>query len=188
MSDEYKQDQVRETQYDGIQEYDNNLPNWWLGTFFCTLLFGMVYWVHFQVFQTGDSQKNEFAKEQSIFQKSFKLPDDTGVVDENMLLTLLKDNHEKEEGKKIFDSNCVSCHGAHGEGGIGPNLTDEYWIHGGKPERVYHTILQGVPEKGMISWKQVLQNEKLTHVTVYVLSLQGTNPANPKPPQGKLEK
>lgn len=189
MNDEKKQDQIKESRYDGIQEYDNNLPRWWLGTFFVTIIFGFIYWIHFHVFQTGSSQQNEFSQEYSIFQKNYlKQTEIATKISNDALLALLKEPREKEEGKKIFVTNCVTCHGNEGQGGIGPNLTDSYWIHEGKPERIYHTITEGVPEKGMISWKQVLSPEQIQHVAVYVISLKGTNPPNPKAPQGELEK
>lgn len=106
------------------------------------------------------------------------------MVSDEALFAILKDSHEKEEGMKIFTTNCVTCHGAHGEGGVGPNLTDNYWLHGGKPEKIYHTITVGVPEKGMISWTQVLTKDQIKHVAAYVVSLKGTNPPNGKVPSG----
>ena len=93
-----------------------------------------------------------------------------------------------EAGKAVFAQNCVPCHGPQGQGVIGPNLTDEYWLHGNTYADIVTTITNGVPEKGMISWKATLGSQRIQQVAAYVVSLQGTHPPNPKPPQGQLYK
>ncbi|RMD98998.1 MAG: hypothetical protein D6814_06400 [Calditrichaeota bacterium] len=98
----------------------------------------------------------------------------------------LTDAESLTKGKKIFLQNCVKCHGVYGEGGIGPNLTDDYWIHGdGTINAIIHTIRNGVPVKGMIAWKNYLRPQQILEVGSYVLSLRGSNPPNAKAPQGK---
>ena len=97
----------------------------------------------------------------------------------------LTDPASLAEGKKIFQKNCVSCHGPQGQGGIGPNLTDDYWIHGAGINNVAHTITVGVPAKGMITWRGILTDKQILQVASYVLTLHGTNPPNPKAPQGE---
>ncbi len=89
------------------------------------------------------------------------------------------------KGKEIFAGRCVPCHGDRGQGIVGPNLTDDFWLHGGRPSEIYHTITEGVPEKGMVPWKTQLSPEEIAAVTAYVGTLRGTNPPNPKPPEGQ---
>jgi cytochrome c oxidase cbb3-type subunit 3 len=107
-------------------------------------------------------------------------------VNENNVVAL-KDAKGLDEGKKIYTQNCVACHGQEAEGKVGPNLTDEYWLHGGDIKKVFHTLTEGVPEKGMISWKKSLNPIQIQQVASFVLSLKGTNPANAKEPQGDKE-
>ncbi len=182
-----EQDQIREDQYDGIQEYDNNLPKWWLGIFYLSIIFGIVYWVHYYVFQTGNYQKEEMEKELALH-KAMHSPvesaEKVSVTDEE-IRALVNDGSAMADAKNTWTVHCTACHGSLGGGGIGPNMTDEYWIHGGKPTDILHTITEGVPEKGMISWKTMLTSKQIQNVAAYVLTLQGNNPPNAKAPQGE---
>jgi cytochrome c oxidase cbb3-type subunit 3 len=110
-------------------------------------------------------------------------------VDENTV-TLLTDASALNTGKGLYEANCVACHGAAAEGksGLGPNLTDPYWIHGGGIKNVFTTIKYGVTAKGMIAWKTQMKANELHAVASYVLSLQGSDPANAQAPQGDLWK
>ncbi len=104
-------------------------------------------------------------------------------VDEHTVKQL-SDANRIENGKTLFLQNCAACHGKGGEGGVGPNLTDDYWLHGGSVNDVFKTIKYGVPQKGMISWKSQLSPGNIQEITSYIRTLKGTNPANPKAPQG----
>ncbi|HQU52955.1 MAG TPA: c-type cytochrome, partial [Saprospiraceae bacterium] len=107
------------------------------------------------------------------------------LVDETNV-TARTDDAALAQGKDIWIANCVACHGANGEGGVGPNMTDKYWIHGGDIKNIFNTIKYGVPEKGMISWQTQLSPSAMADVASYILTLQGTNPPNAKAPQGDL--
>ncbi len=173
--------------YDGIVELDNNLPPWWLWGFYLSMVFAVVYLVHFHVLQTGDLQIEEYEKTmaEAELQKAEYLKTAANLVDENTV-TLLTDEASIKAGKKLFALNCAVCHAADGGGGVGPNLVDDYWIHGGSVNDVFKTIKYGVPEKGMISWKDQMNPSKMQQMTAYILSLKGTVPVKPKEPQGEL--
>lgn len=185
MSEENK-DQVRSSSYDGIQEYDNQLPRWWIFTFLITVIVAFIYWSRFYIFESAPSQKNELigAIEQVEKMKPKEQIDSSGKD----LHALYKDPETIKHGVEIFKTNCIACHGQNGEGTIGPNLTDKYWIHGSNPEQIEHTVTTGVIEKGMASWKGILSPTQIHQVVAYVMSLEGTNPPNPKAPQGDLKK
>lgn len=171
--------------YDGIRELDNSLPPWWLYTFYLTIIWGLGYIYVFHISDIGMNQKSEyaqemqFAKEEMIRQLALK----GDAVDETNV-TFVDDPALLESGKSIFIASCAACHGAEGQGGVGPNMTDEYWIHGGGITNVFKTIKYGVPEKGMIAWKSQLKPSTIQNVASYILTLKGTNPPNPKAPQG----
>lgn len=174
--------------YDGIQELDNNLPPWWVYLFYACIFFSVVYIAHFE-FMGGDTQEQEFEKEMAqakieveAYQKT--APDNT--TEENV--TLLTSPADLAKGKEIYDTNCVACHRADGGGQIGPNLTDENWILGGGIKNVFHTVANGGRDgKGMIAWKSSgLKPKQIQLVSSYVLSLKGSNPPNPKAPEGDV--
>lgn len=106
------------------------------------------------------------------------------LINEETVKLLQQDRDVFTQGKKLFDSRCVTCHGAQGEGVVGPNLTDEYWIYGGSLKDIFRTIRHGVPGTPMTAWKHILSDEEQQAVANYVYSLYGTNPPNSKPPQG----
>ncbi len=184
---EKEADVLLDHDYDGIQELDNNLPPWWKYGFYLTIVFAVVYLVNYHVLKTGDLQGAEYTKEVAQaaidiaeYQKKSALS-----VDENTV-KLLSDNESISRGKEIFIANCVACHGKLGEGQVGPNLTDDYWIHGGKINDLFKTIKYGYPEKGMKSWKEDLSPSQISFVSSYIKTLRGTNPPNPKEKQGEL--
>lgn len=174
--------------YDDIKELDNPTPVWFMGLFYATIVFGVVYLSVYHVFGWGMNQDEEYKKEMSIADKERQvyLASQANNVDENTV-EVDKSVEVLAEGKAIFDQNCVACHGSVGEGGIGPNLTDAYWLHGGGIKNVFKTIKNGVPDKGMIAWEQQLSPAKIAQVANYILSLQGTNPPNAKAAQGDLQ-
>ncbi|NER09593.1 cytochrome c oxidase cbb3-type subunit 3 [Muriicola jejuensis] len=173
--------------YDGIKELDNKLPPWWVYLFYATILFGVVYLARFHVFNDYDQAREyemEVAAAQAAIEEYRKTAKD--LVDVNTV-TLLTDASDINAGRLIFETNCVVCHMADGGGGIGPNLTDEYWIQGGGIKNVFRTISEGGRDgKGMIAWKQTLKPAEMAQVASYVLSFQGTTPANPKAPEGEI--
>jgi len=182
-----RRDVVRDHDFDGIQEFDNRLPNWWVGTFVLTVLFGIWFWTGRHTFGTELSHQEEF--EQDLADNlALQEAKGSGGPNDDAVLAALRDPHELGEGKKVFNTNCAACHTADGGGLIGPNLTDNYWIHGSKPSQIAAIITSGVPDKGMVTWKGVLSSNQIKEVAAYVVSLHGSKPAKPKEPQGVLEK
>jgi cytochrome c oxidase cbb3-type subunit 3 len=179
---EQEQDVMLEHDYDGIKELDNVLPPWWVYLFYACIIFAVVYFVRFEVY--GDySQKEEFEAEmaQAEIDINEYLKTAPDMMDKESV-TLLADAASLSEGKAIYTTNCVACHRPDGGGSIGPNLTDEYWILGGGIKNVFNTLVEGGRSgKGMISWKDQLKPSEMQKVSSYVLSLQGTNPVEPKP-------
>lgn len=175
--------------YDGIRELDNRLPPWWVNMFFITIVFAFGYMYYYHFGGSGPSSAEEYKTEMEVAKKkiALALAGKADAVDENSV-TALTDAGALGEGELIFKNTCAACHGQHGEGMVGPNLTDEYWLHGGGIKNVFHTIKYGVPEKGMISWQSQLKPSDIQKVASYILTLKGTNPANPKAPQGEIWK
>lgn len=180
--------------YDGIQELDNPLPAWWVHLFNITIIFSVIYMIVFLFFipNAGVRADQKVEKllnpktEKAVSEPDMGMPEDEQVIIKKDKPAFPNDEDAMDMGKKVYATKCLACHGAKGEGLVGPNLTDEYWIHGkGKAEGIYQVIVDGVPDKGMISWVSQLSDEEIRAVTVYILSLQGTNPDNPKPPQGE---
>jgi cytochrome c oxidase cbb3-type subunit 3 len=173
---------------DGIQEYDNKLPNWWLYTLYGAILFAAVYWFHYHVAKFGEgpealykAEMDKVAAEQAAAARS------SPVMTAEALMTLTKDKGTVEQGKQAFVATCASCHRNDGGGVVGPNLTDEFWLHGGAPEKVYASIKGGWADKGMPAWGPVLGSERTAAVAAYVLTLRATNVAGGKAPQGERE-
>jgi len=173
--------------YDGIRELDNNLPPWWIYSFYISIIFAVIYLTRYHVLG-ADNQDTELKKEYAAADISIAAYKKTAkdLVDfENV--TLLTNQSDINAGKEIYQSNCVACHKADGGGGIGPNLTDKHWILGGGIKNVFKTISEGGRDgKGMVSWKSSFKPSQIAQVSSYVLSLQGTTPAAPKEPQGDL--
>ncbi len=182
---EIEADVMLDHNYDGIRELDNALPPWWVWGFYLTIIFSVVYLLHYHVMKTGPSQEQEYKNELAVADQQMK---DRQAKNANMITAetaqLLNTPEALGEGKDIFTKNCVACHGPDGGGTVGPNLTDEFWIHGGGIKNVFKTVTEGVPAKGMISWKAQLSPKQIQSVSSYILSLQGTKPAGGKEPQG----
>ncbi|HPR00290.1 MAG TPA: cbb3-type cytochrome c oxidase N-terminal domain-containing protein [Saprospiraceae bacterium] len=173
--------------YDGIYELDNVLPPWWLWMFYFTIGFAVIYLGYYHFSGSGWSSKQEYemAMKEAKQQVAEYVAAQGNLVDETNV-TARTDDAALAQGKDIWIANCVACHGANGEGGVGPNMTDKYWIHGGDIKNIFNTIKYGVPEKGMISWQTQLSPSAMADVASYILTLQGTNPPNAKAPQGDL--
>lgn len=268
-----EKDILTDHDYDGIKEFDNDLPPWWLWLFYLSILWAVVYMVHYHVLGTGDSPLTEYQKEmdpswkapaethdfsigyRSPFytgrqditplsriesaaaleaEKAFQAAVEGGKMTASSLESLsfeelvqaamtvaspeqlgklqqafpeiqptlkdgakvasaapaisvepLTDAASLASGESIFTTNCVSCHGKAAGGGIGPNLTDDYYLHGPTPGNMVTTITSGVPAKGMISWRGILTDKQILEVASYILTLKGSDPANAKAPQGE---
>lgn len=172
-----------EHEYDGIREYDNPMPRWWLLTFAGTVIFSVVYL--FNVGPVGNGKGRVADYEAEMAAAAALQPAAPSRPEAAALLAMSSDEEAVEEGEEVFKSYCASCHGPDGGGLIGPNLADANWIHGGAPDSVYNTIAVGVLAKGMPPWEKSLTPEQMSQVTAYVLSLRGTSPTNPKPPEGE---
>lgn len=175
-------DKIMDHNYDGIEELDNPPPRWIMALFYLTIGFSIIYGAYYFWLDVGDHQDAEYAKKSEIHDQKFHI---ANLSSEE--LTLLTDASDLEEGKTIFkEMNCFACHGLNGEGNtIGPNLTDEYWLHGCDFQSSFNVIKNGVPAKGMTAFKGQISDEKIQKVASYVLSLKGTNPANAKAAQGE---
>jgi cytochrome c oxidase cbb3-type subunit 3 len=175
--------------YDGIRELDNNLPPWWLYGFYLSIIIGVayVYVYHFSDLGYSQQQEYEIAIQEGEDQKAAFAARQPNSIDEKNLVALT-DADAMAVGQKIYIASCAACHGPDGQGTIGPNLTDDYWIHGGHVRDVFATIKNGAPEKGMIAWKTQLQPATMVKVASYIMTLYGFNPPNPKAKQGELYK
>jgi cytochrome c oxidase cbb3-type subunit 3 len=221
-----KKDELFDHEFDGIQEFDNDLPGWWVWLFIISTIFGIIYFAHYHVFGFGDSSRVQYLKQvnpdyrplpsdqnasllSNIF-PSYNSPFYSGdyevmqqdlrgygatistdlasaqAEEVDLSVIALTDATALDGGKQIFGQFCYTCHGMQGEGGIGPNLTDDYWIHGGSFPEVVHVIKKGVVVKGMIAWETQLNQDQIIEVASYVNTMRGTNPPNQKDPQGEL--
>ena len=174
-----------EHQYDGIQELNNPTPAWFMVLFYCTIIFAVGYLLVYHVFDIGQLQDAEYRTEmaQAEVAKKIYLSKAANQVDENKV-KLVTDPAVLAEGKTVFKSTCAPCHGENAQGVVGPNLTDEYWLHGNKVNDIFKTIKYGIPAKGMPTWEKQLSPKQIAGLANYILSLQGTHPAGAKEPQG----
>jgi cytochrome c oxidase cbb3-type subunit III len=187
MPVELEHDILLDHDYDGIKELDNNLPPWWKYGFYLTIVFALVYLIRFHVTGDGELQDAEYQSEllAAEIQKEEYRKTVADLVDESNVV-LLTDMTGIGNGKTIFMNNCAACHGPAGEGTVGPNLTDDYWIHGGSIADVFKLIKYGNPQKGMIAWQNQLSPKQIQEVASFIKTLQGTNPANGKAAEGTL--
>lgn len=174
--------------YDGIRELDNHLPPWWKWLFIATAVWAFVYFIVYHVSSSLPLSIAEYDQELAVADeqaRAFKASQPAESIDVNSLV-FKADPALIGKGKSIFDGNCNSCHRNDGGGGIGPNLTDAYWLHGGDIKEIFATIQDGVLEKGMPAWGKTMSPQEVRDVTFFVMSLQGSLPANAKGPQGDL--
>jgi cytochrome c oxidase cbb3-type subunit 3 len=178
-------DRILEHDYDGIQEYDNPMPGWWIYLFWGTVAFAVLYWLNVPGIGTGKGRIAAYEADLARAQAKYGAPAaPAAVLGEADLRAAAQDPTKLALGQTTFTTNCAACHGPDGGGVIGPNLTDDYWLHGGAPTSVLRTVQNGVLDKGMPAWGAVLKPEQVEAVVAYVLTLRGTRPANPKAPQG----
>lgn len=185
---EEEKDLMIDHEFDGIKELDNPVPGWFNFLFYGSIAVGIMYFVTYHVTHWGPSQEQEYATEmkQAAADQKVYLAKSANKIDESSV-KVITETATLDAGKAVYSASCVACHGDKGQGVVGPNLTDDFWIHGGSISNVFKTIKYGVPEKGMMSWEKTLSPKQISEVSNYILSLKGTSPANPKEPQGEKE-
>lgn len=185
-SDKNEAQALPDHEYDGIRELDNPMPRWWIIKFYITIVFSVLYFFYYQMSQ-GPTQEQEYAMRMNEVQvrKSAALAAQPQMTDADFE-QISKDSNLISMGQKLYSERCVSCHGASGEGGIGPNLTDSYFIHGSKFTEILKVVEIGVSDKGMPPWGALLKKDEIQSLVIYVHTLKGKNIANGKAPQGSL--
>lgn len=158
--------------YDGIRELDNRLPNWWLLTLFGAIVFSFGYWMYYHAFEWDRGLWADLREEEAAAAVAAAK---SGPVTDEILTGLAQSPEVRQKGEALFRQQCAACHGDRGEGKIGPNLTDAFWLHGGKPTELYATIASGVASKGMPSWEPTLGAERTRWLAAYVTTLRGQN-------------
>jgi cytochrome c oxidase cbb3-type subunit 3 len=174
--------------YDGIRELDSKIPPWFLWLFYITIFFAVVYMLDYHVLNSSPLQDEEYQLQVQQAEVERAALVNSGAFLNEESVTMLTDPAALDAGKQIFTTNCVACHAADGGGLVGPNLTDDYWIHGGGIKNIFKVIKYGVVAKGMISWQSQLNPKQMQDVASYVISLHGTTPANPKQQEGTIWK
>lgn len=181
MTNPTEKDRLIEHSYDGIQEYDNPMPAWWVTTFWITIIFAIAYYL-VPGLGLGKGRMAEYEADMAAFRAAH--PAHEGGGDVTALLAAARKPSEVAQGKILFAGKCAVCHAADGGGNIGPNLTDDAWLHGGTIDSIYATVNEGVLAKGMPAWGKLLKPDEMEEVVAYVWTLHGTTPAKPKEPQG----
>lgn len=185
MSRDANEDRLLDHNYDGIQEYDNPMPRWWLWLFWITIGFSLLYALNLPGIGTGKGRIANYERDMNAARAKYGAATAAALLlSDDDLIAISRDAAKLAQGKLTFTTQCVACHRADGGGNIGPNLTDAFWIHGAKPRELLKTVSAGVLEKGMPAWSQVLKPDQVSAVVGYVLTLRGTHPLDPKPPQG----
>jgi len=183
---EREKDIMFDHDFDGIKELDSKIPPWFSWLFIITIIFAAYYMIDYHIIGSGQVQYEEYSQEVQIALLEREALIKSGAFVNEETVTLLTDASGLSSGKAIFEANCIACHAADGGGIVGPNLTDDYWIHGGGIKNVFKVIKYGVVEKGMIAWQTQLNPNQMQEVSSYVLSFQGTTPAAPKQPEGEI--
>lgn len=169
--------------YDGILELDHALPRWWVWLLYATIIFS-VWYSGYYMLGSGPTPQQELAEEMTRIEALTPIAASSGPTDPAVLLAALGNSDKAKLGRAVYDGKCVACHGDLGQGTIGPNLTDEFWIHGGSPSDIAKIVAEGVPDKGMPPWGPLLSSDELINVVVFIDSLKGSNPGGAKAAQG----
>lgn len=182
--DEYQQNTVMDHEFDGIQEFDNRLPNWWLWLMWGSMVFALLYWVFFHTLGVGVLPVERFEMDMKVAQEAqIARALEAGI--DNEFFVMMSQNEEKVvEGREIFVKHCVACHLDQGQGSVGPNLTDGYWIHGCEPMQMLKIINDGVAAKGMPAWMNQLGPSRVNTVLSYILTIKDNEVAG-KAPEGE---
>jgi len=185
MSNDPKEPLLLDHEYDGIRELDNKLPRWWVWLFYITIIFSAVYMVYYHVARLGDLQAAEYVKEMKVGD-ALKTAAAGKFEAEIPNLQPSSDAFVIESGRQTYTKTCAPCHRADGGGLVGPNLTDNYWIHGDKYTDSVKVIWDGVLVKGMPAWKAMLNPNDIKAVSSYIYTLRGAKLASPgKPPENQ---
>ncbi|MEO8450325.1 MAG: cbb3-type cytochrome c oxidase N-terminal domain-containing protein [Gemmatimonadota bacterium] len=187
MADQSEKDRLLDHEYDGILEYDNPMPRWWLATLWGSVLFSIIYVINVAGIGIGKGRIADYEADMKVAAALAAKNDPMAGLTSEALVAAAADPVKRKLGQVTFSTMCSSCHLADGGGLIGPNLTDAYWLHGAKPLQIMKTVVEGVPAKGMPAWGKILKPDQLTAVAAYVTTLRGTKPKTPKAPQGVLE-
>jgi len=180
----YVHDTVKEHEFDGIQEFDNRLPNWWLWIMYGSMVFALLYWIVFHTLEIRDLPRDEFAQEMLVAQEAQLARAAEAGIDDDSLMMMAGMPNRVAEGREIFVKHCVACHLDQGQGSVGPNLTDGVWVRGCTPMEILETVTTGVAAKGMPAWMNQLGPTRVQAVTAYVLTIRGTDVAG-KAPEGE---
>jgi len=178
-----EKERLLDHEYDGIQEFDNPTPRWWTWIFWASVAFALLYWWNPGHMISGRGRIADYQLAMADAERRWPKPP-SGAEDAIALAALVRDPSALAMGKATFATNCVVCHRADGGGVIGPNLTDEYWLHGGTLPEIYKTIYDGVLEKGMPAWGKVFKPADVNALAAFVSTLRGSNPANARAPEG----
>ena len=171
--------------FDGIKELNNKIPPWFMAIFYITIFWAGWYMISYHVIGSGNVQEEEYLAEVEAAELEREILNKSGTLVNEETVSRLDDDASLASGKDIFVKNCAACHGMNGEGLVGPNFTDDYWIHGGGIKNIFKIVKYGVPQKGMISWQTQLDPTQMQEVSSYIMSMRGTNPENQKGPEGK---
>ncbi|MDY7092916.1 MAG: cbb3-type cytochrome c oxidase N-terminal domain-containing protein [Acidobacteriota bacterium] len=180
-----EQDKVREHTYDGIQEFDNRLPNWWLWILYGSIVFSVAYWILFHTLAVIPHPTGRYEADMRAAEKARLAQLEAGGVTNESLAMMATMEDAVAEGRSHFQTYCVVCHADQGQGLVGPNLTDEYWLHGGSPMEIRQTIMEGVPSKGMAAWGGQLGPRRVEQAVAYLLTIRNTH-VEGRPPEGDL--
>ncbi len=184
-SDSQYADELLDHNYDGIREYDNPMPGWWKWLFYATIVWAAIYFVGINLGYLPTYEDDLAASQAELQAMRDQHQQASPSVDQAFLAKAAEDPAVVDAGKAAYMTNCASCHGQKGEGLIGPNLTDKYWLHGGELTDIHKVVKEGVAANGMPAWDGVLTQDDIVGVVAYVDTLQGTNPPNAKEPQGE---
>ena len=180
----YQQNTVMDHEFDGIQEFDNRLPNWWLWLMWGSMVFALLYWVFFHTLGVGKLPRERFDMEMQVAQEAQIARALEAGIDNEFFVMMSQTEDKVAEGREIFVKHCVACHLDQGQGSVGPNLTDGYWIHGCEPMQMLKTINDGVAAKGMPAWMNQLGPTRVHAVLSYILTIKGNEVAG-KAPEGE---
>ena len=189
MPNKSEQDHLLDHNYDGIQEFDNPMPRWWVYIFWATIIYSVLYWLNIPGIGSGKGRVANYERDMAAAaaaEAERKASQPPAGASGEQLAALTRDAAAVAVGKDVFAKNCAACHRLDGGGQIGPNLADDAWLHGGTIDDIQRVVRDGVLEKGMPPWGKVLKPDQLDAVTAYVFTLRGTNPPDPKAPQGEI--
>jgi cytochrome c oxidase cbb3-type subunit 3 len=181
---EYVPDSIKDHEFDGIQEYDNRLPNWWMWIMYGSMVFALFYWIVFHTLEIKPLPREQFASQMAAAQEAELARMAESGLSNELLLALTESPEKMAEGRELFVAHCVACHLDQGQGSVGPNMTDNYFIHGCEPMDQYNVLVNGVAAKGMPAWLNQLGPSRLQTLAAYIQTLRGTNVPG-KAPEGE---